>query len=60
MEGGISLSDGNQGHMYTGWHEISGKWYYFHEAAGGPAGSLVTGGVTPDGYQVDSNGVWIQ
>ncbi|MGI5982406.1 MAG: hypothetical protein ACOX8F_03030 [Sakamotonia sp.] len=46
--------------MYTGWHEISGKWYYFHETAGGPAGSLVTGGATPDGYQVDSNGAWIQ
>ena len=46
--------------MYTGWHQIEGKWYYFRENAGGPAGSLVVNGTTPDGYTVDANGVWVQ
>ena len=55
-----NVSDGTQGHMYTGWHQIDGRWYYFRENAGGPMGSLVVNGVTPDGYQVDANGVWIQ
>ena len=52
-----NVSDGTQGHMYTGWHQISGKWYYFRENAGGPMGSLVVNGTTPDGYQVDGDGV---
>lgn len=52
-----NVSDGTQGHMYTGWHQISGKWYYFRENAGGPMGSLVVNGTTPDGYQADGDGV---
>ena len=55
-----NVSDGAQGHMYTGWHQIEGKWYYFRENAGGRAGSLVVNGTTPDGYTVDANGVWVQ
>lgn len=55
-----NVSDGAQGHMYTGWHQIEGKWYYFRENAGGPVGSLVVSGTTPDGYTVDANGVWVQ
>lgn len=55
-----NVSDGAQGHMYTGWHQIEGKWYYFRENAGGPVGSLVVNGTTPDGYTVDANGVWVQ
>lgn len=55
-----NVSDGTQGHMYTGWHQIEGKWYYFRENAGGPAGSLVVNGTTPDGYTVDASGAWIQ
>lgn len=55
-----NVSDGTQGHMYTGWHQIDGIWYYFRENVGGPMGSLVVNGVTPDGYQVDANGAWIQ
>lgn len=55
-----NVADGTQGHMYTGWHQIDGTWYYFRENAGGPMGSLVTNGTTPDGYRVDANGAWIQ
>ncbi len=55
-----NASDGTQGYMYTGWHQINGAWYYFRENAGGPLGSLVVSGQTPDGYQVDANGAWIQ
>ncbi len=54
------VSDGTQGHMYTGWNLVDGKYYYFREASGGPQGSLLVSGTTPDGYQVDANGVWIQ
>ena len=46
--------------MFTGWHEIGGKWYFFHETADGPMGSLLVNGRTPDGYQTDMDGVWIQ
>ena len=52
--------DGTQGYMYTGWHEIDGKWYYFSEAEGGPLGSLLVNTTTPDGYQVGADGAWIQ
>ena len=50
------ISDGTKGHMYRGWNEINGKWYYFDESEG----SLVTGTVTPDGYTVDESGVWVE
>lgn len=52
-----NIPDGQQGHMYTGWHQIEGKWYYFRASVGGPQGSLLMNGVTPDGYTVDENGV---
>jgi D-alanyl-D-alanine carboxypeptidase len=39
----------------TGWKEISGSWYYF-----GSDGAMYQNTVTPDGYAVDSNGVWIK
>ncbi len=51
--------DGTQGYMYTGWHEIDGKWYYFSETEGGPLGSLLVNTTTPDGYYVGADGVWI-
>ena len=52
--------DGTQGYMYTGWHLINGSWYYFRENEGGPKGSLIVNGTTPDGYRTDANGAWIQ
>ena len=56
-----NVSDGTQGHMYTGWHQIGGLWYYFNTQEGeyGPKGALLRGAVTPDGYAVDADGVWI-
>ena len=62
----------NDGHMLTGWNgnyyyktsgerakeawtEIDGKWYYFKAN-----GELVKNGKTPDGYTVDSKGVWLK
>ncbi|MGI6081220.1 MAG: C1 family peptidase [Candidatus Avilachnospira sp.] len=56
-------SDGSLGKMLTGWHWIpdsSGMeyCYYFHTEEGGPMGAMVTSGVTPDGYEVDSEGRW--
>lgn len=55
------IADGMQGLMYTGWHEIDGKWYYFNEIPSGPVplGMMFANSMTPDGYRVDRNGVWI-
>jgi len=41
--------------MLTGWHELDGNWYYLNED-----GSCAINTLTPDGYQVDENGVWMQ
>ena len=50
------------GKMLTGWQLIywdgSYKYFYFHEASDGRRGECQLGGVTPDGYTVDKNGVW--
>lgn len=37
------------------WIEDGGAWYYL-----GDDGVLLTNTTTPDGYQVDENGIWIQ
>ncbi|MDO5775845.1 MAG: hypothetical protein Q4P22_04425 [Eubacteriales bacterium] len=58
--------DGKFGFMYTGWNQISGQWYYFNTVTKAGAfevaskGSLVTNGMTPDGYRVDANGAWVK
>ena len=44
------------GEMKIGWIQtIDGKWYYLN-----PDGSCAMDTVTPDGYRVDENGVWVQ
>jgi len=54
------LADGAKGAMKTGWVSINGSWYYFDDSPAGPKGALLTSTTTPDGYQVDENGVWNQ
>lgn len=53
------VGDGTRGRMHTGWNQIEGKWYYFNPVSDGTRGALFVNGQTPDGYQVDENGVWI-
>ena len=42
------------------WQEIDGKWYYFARfGEGRSTGEMYQSETTPDGYKVDSNGVFI-
>lgn len=43
------------GTMRTGWVEVDGKWYYLDQS-----GKMLASATTPDGYQVDASGAWIQ
>ena len=52
-------SDRHRGSMYTGWHQILGKWYYFRNETGKMRGALLINGKTPDDYRVDEHGIWI-
>ena len=44
--------------MYTGWHLIDGKWYYFSEGMKQPQGAMLANTTTPDGYEVGPDGAW--
>ena len=62
--------------MLSGWKQINGSWYYFHSTGDlavncwvdngenwyyvGADGVMLTNGMTPDGYQVGSDGAWIR
>mgnify|MGYP000928314651 CR=1 FL=1 len=50
--------DVTQGGMKTGWQIIEGKYYYFATDNSHPIGAMYKGEKTPDGYNVDENGVW--
>lgn len=54
------ISNGWFGRMETGWKNVDGKWYFFEPVSGRNKGHLFVNTVTPDGYKVDSNGVWIE
>ena len=54
------VSDGTCGRMVTGWNLIEGKWYYFNTVSDGTRGAMFVNRKTPDGYQVDGKGVWVQ
>ena len=53
---------GANGRMVTGWQKINFDTYYFAQAQAEnqPLGSLYMNRLTPDGYRVASNGVWIR
>ena len=42
------------GAMKTGWIHLDSGWYYLNSS-----GEMLANTTTPDGYYVDSNGVWI-
>lgn len=50
------VDDGTYGAMRTGWQLIGGEMYYFNPNAKTGEGRLLTNTVTPDGYQVGSDG----
>ncbi len=50
--------DWTRGRMYTDWHFIDGKWYYFRTKGEGDEGALVTNGVTITGHRVGPDGAW--
>ena len=43
------------GKMARGWKAIGTDYYYFNLD-----GTLFTSGITPDGYTVNANGVWLK
>ena len=51
---------GNNGRMFTGWHMISDKWYYFSTDKLAGEGSMYADRMTPDGFYVNKDGVWVQ
>ena len=44
-----------QGYMAVGWINSNNNWYFLDNS-----GAMLSDTVTPDGYRVDSNGVWIR
>lgn len=51
------------GHMATGWQWIAGadglfRCYYLNPMSDGTKGRLYCDGVTPDGYEVNTDGAW--
>lgn len=46
--------------MKLGWQQIDQKWYYFNLVSDGTKGALFVNTTTPDGYQVNADGVWVQ
>ena len=43
------------GSMETGWFTVSDKWYYANES-----GALAINTTTPDGYNVNADGEWVE
>ena len=53
-------SDGWMGRMLTGWQWIDGYCYYLGADSANNEGHLYRNEKTPDGYQVDSEGRWVE
>lgn len=68
---GACLSDGwfeinskwycfdQRGYIRIGWIKSGKNWYYCDASETDLRGSMLTGQITPDGYYVNENGVWI-
>lgn len=63
------IKDSNDNEVYytnaeeglsVGWKEVDGNWYYFNEVHDGFYGKMLKNTVTPDGYRVNENGIWIE
>lgn len=55
----------NNGDMLTGWQQYAGadrisRWYYLNPVSNGWLGACYLNTTTPDGYEVDANGAWIE
>ena len=44
------------GAMVWGWQQIGGRWYYFNPSDG----TMLADTTSPDGYQLGTDGAWIQ
>lgn len=55
------ISDGTKGNMLTGWQWIDGKCYFLSPADKGnyPLGAMYENDMTPDGYNVNESGAWV-
>ncbi|EEJ52494.1 N-acetylmuramoyl-L-alanine amidase family protein [Oribacterium sinus] len=53
-------SDGWMGRMLIGWQWIDGYCYYLGADSGNNEGHLYRNEKTPDGYQVDKEGRWVE
>lgn len=47
------------GKMVTGWQWIDGHCYFFEPLEGNEVGKLYVGKITPDGFQTNSKGQWV-
>ena len=54
-----TTADSTEGAAVTGWQWVDGKSYYFEPSAGDSYGRMFAGGVTPDGYKVNTDGQWV-
>lgn len=55
-----TAQDGTFGATLSGWQMIDGYCYYFEPAEGADAGKMYTKKNTPDGFQTDEQGRWVE
>jgi glucan-binding YG repeat protein len=51
--------DPTNGNMMTGWQKVGNYYYYLSESHDGYYGRMYANERTPDGYYVNSDGVWV-
>ena len=49
----------NMGKMTTGWREVQGSYYYYYYYFN-TDGTMMTNGITPDGYTIGADGKWVR